>query len=73
MEWQGIGENEIGIDTKTNRTIVKVNPKFYRPAEVDILIGDCSKAKRLRGWRSKTKLSELVAMMVKYNYDIESK
>ncbi len=73
IEWRGSGENEVGIDTRINKTIVRVNPKFYRPAEVDILIGDCSKAKRLLGWKPKTKLNELASMMIKYDFDVESR
>jgi len=53
IEWQGSEENEIGIDKKTRKTIVKVNPKFYRPAEVDILIGNHEKAKKVLNWNAK--------------------
>ncbi|WP_298542608.1 GDP-mannose 4,6-dehydratase [uncultured Aquimarina sp.] len=63
--WMGKNEHEVGIDLKTQREIVKVNPKFYRPAEVDLLIGDASKAKKDLGWESKTTLEELAKMMVK--------
>ena len=64
LDWQGCEENEIGIDRKTGKTLVKVNPKFYRPAEVDLLIGDPSKAKAELGWESSTNLEQLCAMMV---------
>ena len=73
IEWRGSGKNEFGIDTKTNKIIVRVNPKFYRPAEVDILIGDYSKAEKLFGWKPKTSLNELIHMMIKYDFDIESR
>jgi GDPmannose 4,6-dehydratase len=63
--WQGKDENEIGIDKKTNKTIVKVNPNFYRPAEVDLLIGNPEKAKKELNWEPKVKLEELVSMMIK--------
>ncbi|WP_299244530.1 GDP-mannose 4,6-dehydratase [uncultured Aquimarina sp.] len=63
--WMGKNEHEVGIDLKTQREIVKVNPKFYRPAEVDLLIGDASKAKKDLGWKAKTTLEELAKMMVK--------
>ena len=65
IEFQGSDENEIGIDAATGKALVKVNPKFYRPAEVDLLIGDAQKAKDVLGWSSKTTLEELCAMMVK--------
>jgi GDPmannose 4,6-dehydratase len=64
IAWSGKDENEIGVDTKTGKTLVRVNPKFYRPAEVDLLIGDPGKAKRLLGWEPTTTLEELCRMMV---------
>lgn len=65
LEWEGSKENEVGKDRKTGKTLVRVNPKFYRPAEVDLLIGDASKAKKVLGWEAKTTLEELCEMMVK--------
>jgi GDPmannose 4,6-dehydratase len=65
IEWHGHSENEKGIDSKTGKTIVKVNEKFYRPAEVDILVGDPTKATALLGWEANTTLEELCSMMVK--------
>ncbi len=65
LEFKGKGENEIGVDIKTEKTLVKVNPKFYRPCEVDLLIGNPQKAKDKLGWEAKTTLEELCAMMVK--------
>ncbi|SDQ14717.1 GDP-mannose 4,6-dehydratase [Flagellimonas zhangzhouensis] len=65
LEWQGKDENEIGLDKNTGKTLVKVNPKFYRPAEVELLIGDPTKAKNILGWEAKTTLEELCEMMVK--------
>lgn len=62
--WEGEGKEEKGIDTKTGATIVKINPHFYRPAEVDLLIGDAEKARVKLGWRATTPLEELCAMMV---------
>ena len=64
LAWQGVAENEVGIDTKTNKTLVRVNPKFYRPAEVELLIGNPEKAKRELGWEPKTTLEQLCQMMV---------
>lgn len=65
IEWKGKEENEIGIDSNSGKTLVKVNPKFYRPAEVDLLIGDASKANQKLNWTPKTTLKELCDMMVK--------
>ena len=65
LGWQGANEQEVGIDTQTGKTLVRVNPKFYRPAEVDLLIGNPAKAKEELGWEPKTTLEELCAMMVK--------
>jgi GDPmannose 4,6-dehydratase len=64
IEFQGVAEDEIGIDTATGKTIVKINPKYYRPAEVELLIGDPTKAEEKLGWKPKTTLEELCAMMV---------
>jgi GDPmannose 4,6-dehydratase len=64
LEWKGAGENEAGIDTMSGKTVVQVNPKFRRPTEVGMLIGDPGKAKRELGWEPKTTLEELCTMMV---------
>jgi GDPmannose 4,6-dehydratase len=64
LHWEGKDENEIGIDRISGRTLVRVNPKFYRPAEVDLLIGNPEKAKRELGWEAKTTLEQLCQMMV---------
>ncbi|MBD3816575.1 MAG: GDP-mannose 4,6-dehydratase [Halothiobacillus sp.] len=64
LEFRGRGENEIGVDVGAGKTVVKVNPKFYRPAEVELLIGSPEKAKRELGWEPKTSLEQLCAMMV---------
>jgi len=65
LVFEGSGEEEIAKDKDTGKVLVRVNPKFYRPAEVDLLIGDPSKAKEILGWEPKTTLEELCAMMVK--------
>ena len=62
--WEGKDEKEVGIDRVSGRTLVRVNPKFYRPAEVDLLIGNPEKAKRELGWEPKTMLEQLCQMMV---------
>ncbi|AZR81697.1 GDP-mannose 4,6-dehydratase [Thiomicrospira sp. S5] len=65
LEFKGEAENEVGVDKAAGKAVVKVNPKFYRPAEVDLLIGNPEKAKKELGWEPKTSLEELCAMMVK--------
>jgi len=62
--WEGEGIKQVGIDRITGKEIVKINPKHFRPAEVDLLNGDSSKAKRKLGWEQKTSFYELVEMMV---------
>lgn len=64
LDWKGQAENETAIDKTTGKVVVKVNPKFYRPAEVALLIGDPAKAKKELGWEPKTTLEELCNMMV---------
>jgi GDPmannose 4,6-dehydratase len=64
--WEGEGLNEIGVDNNTGRTIVRVNPKYFRPAEVETLLGDASKAKEKLGWEPKTSFKELVEDMCIY-------
>ncbi|EPJ8754209.1 TPA: GDP-mannose 4,6-dehydratase [Pseudomonas putida] len=62
--WQGKAENETGIDAATGRTLAAVNPKFYRPTEVDLLLGNPEKAKTVLGWEPRTSLEDLCRMMV---------
>jgi len=64
LAWEGEAETTRGIDRKTGRTVIRVNPAFYRPAEVDLLIGDPAKARDRLGWEPRTGLAELVAMMM---------
>ena len=63
--WQGEGVNEVGIDHQSGKTVVKVDPRYFRPTEVDLLLGDASKAHKLLGWKHKTSFSELVKEMVR--------
>lgn len=65
LDFKGSGAEEIGIDIASGKTLVKVNPKFYRPAEVDLLIGDSSKAEKELGWKPTVQLEQLCSMMVK--------
>ena len=64
IRFEGSDENEVGYDADTGKPLVKVNPKYYRPAEVDLLIGNPEKAKRELGWEPKTSLENLCQMMV---------
>lgn len=65
IRWQGLDEDEVCINNSTNKVIVKVNPDFYRPAEVELLIGDPTKANNELNWKPTTSLEELCSMMVK--------
>jgi GDP-mannose 4,6-dehydratase len=68
LRWEGEGINERGIDTTTGRVLVEVDPKYFRPAEVETLLGDPTKAKKLLGWNpSKTSFEELVRIMVRHD------
>jgi GDPmannose 4,6-dehydratase len=64
LDWRGKDENETAVDAATGNLIVRVNPRFYRPAEVELLIGDPAKAKAKLGWEPKTTLEQLCQMMV---------
>ena len=64
LAFKGEAEREVAIDIKTGKTLVRVNPKFYRPAEVELLIGNPEKAKRVLGWAPRTTLEQLCQMMV---------
>ena len=70
VEWQGSGVDEIGINKENGKTIVKVNKKFFRPAEVDILLGDPSKAEKVLGWKREIDFSQLVERMVKNDLEL---
>ena len=62
--WKGEGIKETGVDAKTGRTLVEIDPKYFRPTEVDILLGDASKARDVLGWKPTVPFSELVKEMV---------
>ena len=64
VDFKGSEENETAVDTATGKTVMRINPKFNRPAEVDLLIGDPAKAKAKLGWEPKTTLEQLCQMMV---------
>ncbi len=64
LEWQGKKENEIGINKDTGKTIIKIDPRYYRPAEVEVLLGDPTKAKEKLGWTPTTTFKDLTKMMM---------
>lgn len=70
VEWSGMGVDEIGKNADTGKTIVKINPAFYRPAEVDLLLGNPSKAEKELGWKREISFQQLVERMVKHDYEI---
>jgi len=67
IEWKGSGLDEVGIDRESGREIVVVDPRYFRPTEVETLLGDPSKAKRVLGWEAKTSFADLVREMVSYD------
>ena len=73
VEWKGTSVNEVGIDKATGKTIVKINSKFFRPAEVDILLGNPEKADANLGWERKIPFAELVKRMVENDMDLVGK
>ena len=69
VNWKGVGKDEVGINSETGKIIVRVDPKYFRPTEVDILVGDPSKAKRELNWAPKTNLEELIKIMIKSDWE----
>ena len=69
IKWEGEGENEVGIDQSSNKVIISIDNNYYRPTEVDLLIGDSSKAKKLLSWTPKYDLESLVKEMVNADYN----
>lgn len=73
IDWEGEGANERGVSTATRKPLVVVDPKYYRPTEVDLLIGDATKAKQKLGWAPKTTFEDLVIMMAQADFEKVSK
>ena len=69
IKWIGSGLDETGIDARSGKELVKINPKYYRPTEVDSLLGDSTKAQNKLGWKAKTTFRELVRIMVKADWE----
>ena len=64
VAWRGKGVDETGVDSKSGKTVVRIDPTYFRPTEVDLLVGDASKARQQLGWRPKTSFAQLVKEMV---------
>jgi GDPmannose 4,6-dehydratase len=70
IAWKGDGVDEVGIDTRTGRTVVRVDPRYFRPTEVETLLGDATKARQKLGWTAEVAFPELVAEMVESDLDL---
>jgi GDPmannose 4,6-dehydratase len=70
VAWDGSGVEEIGRDVKTGKALVAVDPRYFRPTEVDLLLGDAAKAKRLLGWAPETSFAQMVTEMVKSDFGL---
>jgi GDPmannose 4,6-dehydratase len=70
IEWRGKGVDEVGVDTVTGRTLVRVDPRYFRPTEVETLLGDASKAREKLGWTAEVSFADLVAEMVASDLDL---
>jgi GDPmannose 4,6-dehydratase len=70
IEWRGKGVEETGVDNKSGKTMVRIDPVYFRPTEVDLLVGDASKAREKLGWKPKTPFAELVKEMVAGDLEI---
>ena len=73
LKWEGEGVEEVGIDEESGKIIIKINPKYFRPTEVDVLLGDPRKAKEKLGWVAETKFEDLVKVMIKSDFELVSK
>ncbi len=73
LGWEGEGVDEIGIDRKTCKPIIKINPKYFRPTEVDLLLGDPTKAKEKMGWAATIKFADLAKRMTKADFELMKK
>jgi GDPmannose 4,6-dehydratase len=70
LEWRGSGTDEIGVNTNSGETVIRIDPKYFRPAEVDLLLGDPTKARHQLGWELKTSFEQLVAMMTDADFEM---
>ena len=70
IEWKGEGVDQLGVDADTGDILVEIDPRYFRPTEVEYLLGDCTKAKETLGWKHTTPFSDLVKEMVEYDLDL---
>ncbi len=73
MGWRGTGTQEMGLDAKSAEALIKIAPRYFRPTEVDLLVGDASKARQKLGWTSRTTFAELVSEMIRSDRTSTSK
>jgi len=69
IAWEGDREKEVGVDTVSGKTVIRIDPKYYRPTEVELLIGDASKARTKLGWKPEITFEQLIELMVKADFD----
>jgi len=72
LKWKGDSVNEVGVDEETGEVIIKINPKYFRPTEVDLLLGDPTMAREKLGWEAKIKFKDLAKLMVKNDFELIS-
>jgi GDPmannose 4,6-dehydratase len=72
IQWRGTGIEEVGADDATGKVLIRINPEFFRPAEVDILLGDPSKAEKILGWKRQVDFPGLVRLMVEHDLKLET-
>ena len=72
ISWEGVGLGEVGKDSKTGNVLVRIDEKYFRPAEVELLLGDSSKAEKELGWKATTTLKEMVSEMVQYDLSYDN-
>ena len=70
IEWRGTGVEETGVDTRSGRTVVRVDPRYFRPTEVETLLGDASKAREKLGWVAEIGFADLVKEMVEADLEL---
>ena len=72
INWQGEGEDELGIDNSSGKVLVEIDKRYFRPSEVELLLGDPSLAKKDLGWEAKISLKEMIAEMVEFDLTHDS-
>lgn len=73
LDWQGSGMDEVGVERKTGKVRIMIDPTYYRPTEVEILVGDAKKAEQQLGWKPKVKFEELVRIMARADWELVQK